>query len=749
MGSPPNVEQNITQIPLRGVEKYRWFYESRLGEILQDYRKGKLKKDEASEAIASVCAGKESYQLFHVVDIWHQGDRIDRRIFRSDTTLRKLLNEARRHGWAVLHRGLFAIPRAVWSEYKERYEECEETWERAKRGETYIDKEGKERRWQGLRLWHLFREERLTRMAPYILADTDQKQGMTFEKLKRLVKYLHSLGIYPEVWESASGEGNYHIYIHLVGMVKKWVEKAEDGTEKEHRRYYLPYASDYRVSLVVEGLKKLFQHLGIPYDSISEKKAVWLEGFPNPEKGGKASRKIWGGKVHRLDKLTEKLRPFWEKSLREEAKKEYFSFQLKKSAPVGVGSAEIPEKGIGASNPFDFLAEQRSTASRMLDRGYTWAQIEDELREAWGGGDWKAWDRTFRKFKDYIEAHHRPLPQKPRTRAKPKEKRRHRHYWEHVPAIAEVLREDGLDSSLNHIHRRTGIPKGTLSYIFRIVSREQILYSPEEAQELLKSYQKGGDRMTEEQKEEARERGKERWKDYLERFLEESLKKRRKSLGEKEEKPLSFRAEGFSTLTGVQIGHISIASWKNKEGDGITQYHETFTFPENANNAEPPDRSEPTATAEDHGPVDIFRKVEGVPEELVKKHLEGKEPKPRYDRRDPLELALMRRAWELIEKVETRWDLELGEVPEGDYKRLIFGAVRRRNGKKRTYDLGGWGRFAFALGEVLEELGYEVIYPKTREELEDEAFGEWAQGQLGEELPEWETPEVDEDLLDF
>ena len=140
--------------------------------------------------------------------------------------------------------------------------------------------------------------------------------------------------------------------------------------------------------------------------------------------------------------------------------------------------------------------------------------------------------------------------------------------------------------------------------------------------------------------------------------------------------------------------------------------------------------------------------MEGVPEELVKKHLEGKEPKPRYDRRNPLELALMRRAWELIEKVETRWSVELGEVPEGNYKRLIFGAVRHKNGKKRAYNLGGWGRFAFALGEVLEELGYEVIYPKTREEREDEAFGEWARSQE-EELPEWEAPEIDEDLLDF
>ena len=722
MGGPPNVETTITQIPIRGIEKYRWFYESQLGDILQDYHYGKLKKDETSEAIASVCTEKKSYQLFHVMDIWKDGEPIDRRVFRSDTTLRKLLNEARRYGWAILYRGLYAVPGKVFEEYKKNY--------------TVANR------------FEVFKLEKLTPIAQYVMADTDRKQGMTFEKLKRLVKYLHSLGIYPEVWESASGEGNYHIYVPLVGMVERWTEKMEDGTEEEHRRYYLPYASDYRVSLVIDALKQVFHYLGITYDSISATRAVWLEGFPNPEKGGRFSRKIWDGKVHRLDNLTEKLRPFWERSLREEAKKEYFSFQLKKSAPVGVGSVEIDEEGIGASNPIDFLQNQHSSASRMLDRGYTWSQIEYELRAKWGGGDEKAWDRTFRKFRNYIEAHHRPLPRKPKGRAKPKERRKHLHYWEHIPAICEVLREDGLDSSLNHIHRKTGIPKGTLSYIFRIVSREQILRAPGEAQELLKSYQKGGDRMTEEQKEEARERGKERWESYLEKFLEEAVKKRKKSLGEKEKKPLSFRPEGFSTLESVQIGHISIVPGENKGGGGTknasTPYPETYTFSTNDNNAEPPDRSEPTA--EDPGHVDVFLKVHGIPEELVKKHLEGKEPKPRYDRRDPLELALMRRAWELIEKVETRWSVELGEVPEGDYKRLIFGAVRRRNGKKRTYDLGGWGRFAFALGEVLEELGYGVIYPKTREDVEGEAFEEWVRSQLEDD---WEPSEVEDELLDF
>jgi len=533
MGSPPTVEQNITQIPLKGVEKYRWFYETQLGQALQDFREGKLTR----ENIASICTGKEIYQLFHVMDVWDKGEPIDRRVFRSDSTFRKLLNEAKRHGWALLYRGLYAVPGKVFEEYRRNYVVANR--------------------------FEVFKLDKLTPLAQYVLVDIDRG---TFEDLKRLVSYLHKLGIYPEVWESASGKGNYHVYINLVGMVEKWQEKTEDGKEVERRRYYLPYASDYRISLVVDGLKELLRSLGIPYDSVSVTKAVWMEGIPNPEKGGKASKKIWEGRPHRLDKLTEKLRPFWEKPIREKAKEEYFSFTSfrKERASVATGSLEICEED--HSNPVDYLQANISTTFRMLDRGYTWTQIESNLRARWSG-DERAFTRAFSGFRGFIERVYRPLPRK-RTKAKPKEKRKHRHYWEHIPAIYEVLREDGIDSSINHIHKRTGISKGTLFHIFRIVSREQILYSPEEAQELLKAYQKGGDRMSEDQKAKARERGRGRWESYLDQFLKDTLRTRKNPLSFNRKKPLFRQGEGFTTIKGVQIGPISITPLERRGEDG-------------------------------------------------------------------------------------------------------------------------------------------------------------------------------------
>ena len=680
----------IPQTPIRGVEKYALFWETQLSSALREYKKGTISKD----SIAQLCTGRNAYNLYHVVDVWKNGKPIDRRLFRTDGTLNRLLTEAKEKGCALLYRGFFAIPGEIWSEHRQKKQEG-----KVKRFET-------------------FKLEKLTRLAPHILIDTDAKQGMTFEALKRLVKYLHSLGIYPEVWESASGKGNYHIYINLVGMVERWIEKKEDGTEEEHRRYYLPYASDYRVQLVTGALRELFSHLSIPYDSISVDRAVWLEGVENPEKGGRASRKIWNGKPHRLDSLVRKLQPFWEKSIKEKAKKEYFSFargkkhkQLKKT---DVGSVEICEEKSYHSNPWEFLKHQHATASRMLDRGYTWLEIECELQKAWRG-DWKAWDRTFRAFREYVEAHHRPLPQKPK-KAKPK---KHKHYWEHILKIHEVLREDGLDSSLNHIHRKTQISKGTLSNIFKIVSKEQILSSPKEAQELLKAYQKGGDRMTTTQKEEARKRAKQRWEAYLDKFLEESIKVRKKPLGDKGKKTPKkpFKGEPLVNLKGVQIGHISITPVERKVGEGERGKKVMKEVKVHENKQQKPTKNPiviqklqedtpPLRTPTPPEEPPTHEEPPPTPEELEREL--QKELKRAEERR------LKKKAWEAIEKLERIWEIRVGHLPDTKgHIRLIFGAVySSAKGERRTYDLSRWGSYAEALQRILEELGHFVVRKK-------------------------------------
>jgi DNA-binding transcriptional regulator YhcF (GntR family) len=532
----PGRSPETTQLPINGVERYRFFY-SRLEGILQDYREGKLEREEATEAIASVCSGKNTYQLFHVVDVWEGGKPIDRRVFRSDRTLKRLLGEAIRYGWALLYRGMFFIPKEVWREYRENYSVANR--------------------------FEVFKLERLTQTASHILIDIDKG---TFEDLKRVVKYLQKLGIYPEVWESASGEGNYHIYIRLVGHVWKRKEEKENGEEVEHRWAYLPYASDYRLKIVIEALKEIFRRLGVSYDSISATRAVWMEGIPNPEKGGKASKKIWEGKVHRIDKIYEKLKPIWEGIQRRKTAEQFWAeIQPRKRVEVR-GTYEVVSEE--HSNVIDYLQDNISTAFRMIDRGYTRMEAEAELRAGWTG-DEKQFERAFPKFWDWVEATHKPLEVKLKKGAKPKEKRKHKHFWEHIDAIHEALK-DGY-TGVREIARKAGIPKSTVSKIFQLISREQILKDPEEAKAYLLSIQKGGDRMTKEQKEEARKRGEERFRRYMEKVFREAEKSQKKSLSDKPQKRIYGESLGYFTLKGVQIGSISIflsPKERDKEGGG-------------------------------------------------------------------------------------------------------------------------------------------------------------------------------------
>ena len=236
--------------------------------------------------------------------------------------------------------------------------------------------------------------------------------------------------------------------------------------------------------------------------------------------------------------------------------------------------------------------------------------------------------------------------------------------------------------SLNHIHRETGISKGTLSYILRIVSKEQILNDPKEAERVLKAYQKGGNRMSEEQIKEARERAKARWERYLEKTLEEAMK-RKKSLRDKGEKEPTWWEEGFRSLGGVQIGYISIIHFGERRGVGgeensLDSSQDTLPQKELFNNG------------------------------AVCKHRRTDEKVSSDD-----EMMIAVRSLALITEVEDRWLREFGETPERDgYRRLIFGAVRSFvKGEKKRYELGGWGRYAFILGDVLERLGHSVELP--------------------------------------
>jgi len=103
--------------------------------------------------------------------------------------------------------------------------------------------------------------------------------------------------------------------------------------------------------------------------------------------------------------------------------------------------------------------------------------------------DEKAFKRAWEKAEEFINATFRPL--KPTRR---KKERKHRHYWEYIPAIKECLKK-GITSAYA-ISKRTRIPKASVLEIFRRFTKEQILSQTEEVIRYLQANQKGGNKLS-------------------------------------------------------------------------------------------------------------------------------------------------------------------------------------------------------------------------------------------------------------
>jgi len=487
------------QIALKALTEYSNFYwkalaEANLREIVENRFKGRTTANH--------------YLVFDIVS--PEGKFVERKVLQSGRTAKLVISQCIREGLIPLYRGIFYIPKYVWEEYRKRYKEIKEN--------PHLS-------------FEVFDLSKLIKVGDAILIDLD---NVSEEDVKRFVKYLHKLGIYVEVWKSASGKG-YHIYIHLIYRVVKWREVKEvesfNGKIKQityYGPYYeFPYANDYRIELIIEGLKVLLKRLGIPYDSISANRAVWLEGVYNPLKGGK-SEKTFDGAVHRIDKVYKKLRPLWEKSLKLKALKRFLVRKKYEKGRIEI-TAEI--ENTTASNPVDYIQANlhNGTITRFLNNGYSVEEVGEILASHYEG-DEKAFWRAWRGTEDFIRLTFKPLTP---SKRKAQKERKHKHYWEHIPKIKECL-EKGI-TSINGISKCGKIPKSTVWVIFQMFTREQILTQTEEVIAYLKANEKGGNKLPTERN---RELGKQRFERYFEEYVKQVIEEKRKPVKERKVYPL-------------------------------------------------------------------------------------------------------------------------------------------------------------------------------------------------------------------
>jgi len=731
------------QESLKGIETYQGFYQR-----LKDRESGpkKVSKIDSSlfkelkSALGQITAPNH-YLVFDIVDA--QGKFIERKVLQSDRTAELIISQALKKGYAVLHRGIYYIPKEVWEEYKARYREVKENPALS---------------------FEIFNLSKLIKTGDAILIDLD---NVSEEEVKKFVKYLRKLGIYPEVWKSASGKG-YHIYIHLIYRVVKLKETKE--VNSPHGRikqtidwgtfYELPYANDYRIELIETAVKEVLRRLKIRYDSVSAKRAVWLEGLYNPLKGGK-SEKILNGKLHRIDKVYEKLRPLWEATLKEKALLKFKRRKPKKGTYKVVSQIENET----ASNPIDFIQAnlKNGTITSLLNQGLEPSEVGEILAFHYQG-DEKAFKRAWEKAEEFINATFRPL--KPTRR---KKERKHRHYWEYIPAIKECL-EKGI-TTISGISQKAKIPKTTVWEIFQRFTKEQILNQTEEVIRYLQANEKGGNKLS---KEKARQLGKERFAKYFEEFLKELIEKKRKKgdgkkypLGENKGikapmwKEIKLEIEG-EKLDDKKRSDRSISITPEGNGRGVVGC-EVSEGEVKKREEKKSEKIKGTWREGEGGNLPIKIQTNRGKEEGSKRKLRGEKPKfvkfyGKWRKREEVErikpLVVGRRlkvdSWKLYEEAvwklsergvlvaESEETLELMKEQRPLEGRKLLKLIRLLYTKKfqkvdlrkkpaieevlkqpsvEKLDLRGWGRYAWVVAEVLRELKLidkttKVEYPK-------------------------------------
>jgi hypothetical protein len=286
----------------------------------------------------------------------------------------------------------------------------------------------------------LFGHNRLARVASWVFIDIDYKDE---HALGKFVKYLRKMGISPEVWETQKG---YHVYIYFYYSKEYQYVKVEDEdgktrVEKVFVGYILPYASNYKIGDVEEALKHLCSKLGIETDIVSAKHSVWMEGVPNPIKGGFATKLLRRGYPLSLEDLWQKmlnvLIPLFYRKHRSKPKPENPDMEEE-------AKRELDRLLGGQHSNVFFALNQYGTlkACRQLWKaGYDLFDIEFELRKRLDIRN-SSDEKALQNFLDYFSTHYTDI-ESPYVRQHEKKERKHAHYYEFAEQVKEALEKGG------------------------------------------------------------------------------------------------------------------------------------------------------------------------------------------------------------------------------------------------------------------------------------------------------------------
>jgi hypothetical protein len=436
----------------------------------------------------------------------------------------------------------------------------------------------------------LFGHNRLARVAFWVFIDIDRKDE---HALGKLVKYLRKMGISPEVWETQDG---YHVYIYFYYRKEyQYVEvEDEDGktrVEKVFVGYILPYASNYKIGDVEKALKHICSKLGIETDIVSAKHSVWMEGVPNPIKGGFATKLLRRGYPLSLEDLWQKmlnvLIPLIYRKSYSKPKPKPESTDVEEEALRELDDLRLREH----SNVF-FALRQHGTLKacrKLLKAGYDLLDIEFELRRRLNIRN-SSDEKALRNFLDYFSTHYTDI-ERPYVKQRENKERKHEHYYESAEKVKEALEKGYI--RVADIARYLGCARHKVENLQRFLQKHgydllDLLTRHEEVMAFLKERAKGGNKWHKKDKEAWLAEMQQKKAEYIQLCKEKAEKRRAKKRAELEAKGIDPDRWRQAPVLFPSIPYIGYQVYDRKVVDGFVQINRPPRTSRKRTDASPP-----------------------------------------------------------------------------------------------------------------------------------------------------------------
>lgn len=379
-----------------------------------------LLKDKARKKVH-----KSHHTMFYVVDLMNNNKEVvERKIFQTKQTYKKILRHAKLKRYNILYRGIYLFTR----------EEVKQ---------ITVEKQ-------------IIKLPQDRRVLDNIFIDIDKNDPETSKKLRGFVMYMKKLGIDLSVFKTKRG---YHVYLTFENPFI---------TINERR---IRFTKNKKVQEIIEAIKYILRKkIKLDFDIISANYSVFLERYYNPIKESKSSF-IFQGKYIKLENARDYINRFYllSQPIRRTTKK------YSNNSPRIISINQLQFKATEKSNITDLLRDNYYPGFAMARMGVPVETAHSIFQEKLNK---KIPTKTFVSFYNFCIQH----KDDPRSRVnssryipnKNKDKI-YKRFTEHVKTLYEFFTKNGTNYNIRQIARLTGIPRSSVDWILKRHSKEDIL----------------------------------------------------------------------------------------------------------------------------------------------------------------------------------------------------------------------------------------------------------------------------------